>query len=70
VRHFVGRTSILTVAITYLISLLMGAICAHMGITFALAARDRIMNRAFRRDRAAIAIQRGRRFAGAAIDFA
>jgi len=64
-----ARMGILTVALTYMLSVALGIVMAHRGNEFALSFRDRLVARAHRSDPAAVAYQQGKRFRAAFLDF-
>jgi hypothetical protein len=65
-----ARYSILTIAATYALSVLVGVILVHSGNRFSLAYRDRIVGTAMQRDSSAIADQRGEHMRAALLDAA
>lgn len=64
-----ARTPILTIALTYLVSVCAGIVMAHTGNRFALDLRDRVVVRAAAKDPAAITLRSGRRWRAALLDF-
>lgn len=65
-----ARRSILTIAGTYGVFIILGMFMAHAGNTFALTYRDRLANDASQRNAAAIAAKRGDTIQAALWDFA
>ncbi len=64
-----ARLAILTFAVTYFISVLVGAVMVHSGNEFALTYRDDLVVRAKASDPAAIAFDQNDRFRAALLDF-
>lgn len=65
-----ARRSILTVAATYAVSILIGAVMVHAGNTFALDSRDRLVDQAMRQNPISQAAARGENLRAAVTDFA
>lgn len=63
------RIYVLTIFITYCISCFVGIIMVHNGINFALAYRDKIVDKALNNDKASINYKRGNNFSAALNDF-
>lgn len=61
--------SIVAVALTYTISVIIGIIMVHSGNQFSLNYMDDLVGRATTTDQAAIALQKGDRLKAAALDF-
>ena len=64
-----ARYSILTIAATYLVSILVGILMVHLGSNFALNYRDRLVGQASQQDAAAQAVNQGSNFKAALLDF-
>ncbi len=65
-----ARIPILTVALTYLVSVLVGIGMVHSGFAFAIATRDRIVSQAYSgSDPTTTALQSGKRLQAALSDF-
>ncbi len=64
-----ARLSILTIATTYAISLIVGIVMVHAGSPFALQSRDQLVNQASQQDPAAHATGRGNSLQAALWDF-
>ena len=64
-----ARLAILTVALTYALSLGVGIVMAQTGNRFALAYRDQLVGRARESNRASLALQKGDRWRAALFDF-
>jgi hypothetical protein len=64
-----ARWSILSVALTYALSVTVGAVMVHTGNAFALAQLDGLLGRADASDPALRALDQGNRLQAAAIDF-
>lgn len=64
-----ARFSIGVVALTYVVSLIAGAIMVHSGNQFALDYRDDLVGKANTSDQASIALQHDDRLKAAALDF-
>jgi hypothetical protein len=64
-----ARWAILSLALTYALSVLAGGVMAHKGSTYALSHRDSLVARAHSQDPSALAYDRGNRFSAAFIDF-
>ncbi len=65
-----ARLPILTVALTYLVSVLVGIIMVQTGVTFAIKTRDQIVNQAYQgSDPTITALQSGHRLQAALSDF-
>ena len=64
-----ARWSILTVAGTYVASILVGIVMVHAGNSFALNYRDKLVNQAAQQDSAAQAAKRGNALQAALLDF-
>lgn len=67
---FRARLAILTFAVTYFISVLVGAVMVHTGNEFALSYRDDLVARAQASDPVALAYDQNDRFRAALLDFA
>ena len=65
-----ARYSILTVAVMYALSLLIGIVMVHTGNPFALRYRNQLVARAAEQDPAARALDRGNKLQAALLDFA
>lgn len=65
-----ARLAVLTIALTYVLSIGVGIGMVHMGNTFALTYRDQLVNDAGQRNPAAIAYDRGDNVRAALLDFA
>lgn len=65
-----SRLAILAFAVTYFISVLVGAMMVHSGNEFALTYRDDVVARARASDPAALAYDQNDRFRAALLDFA
>jgi uncharacterized membrane protein SpoIIM required for sporulation len=65
-----ARYSILTVALTYGVSVLIGIVMVHAGNPFALHYRDQLVAKATEQDPAARALDRGDKLQAALFDFA
>jgi uncharacterized membrane protein SpoIIM required for sporulation len=65
-----AKYSILSVALVYLISVSVGIVMAYTENKFALNYRDKLVAKAQKNDRAAIAYREGNNFKAAVIDFA
>lgn len=64
-----ARVAILTIAMTYAISVIIGMVMAQSGNEFALAYRDNLVSQARESDPASVALQRGDRVGAALSDF-
>ncbi len=64
-----ARLPILTVALTYLLSFVVGAVMVHAGNKFALDRRDALVGHGETHDAATIAFQEGRRFTAFSIEW-
>ncbi len=64
-----ARTPILTVALAYVIAVLVGALLAHAGNDSALGYRDKLVNQALAGDPSSIALEQGNRLGAALSDF-
>ena len=64
-----ARLSILTIALTYVAFIVLGIILTHTGNSYALKARDQLVNRAMQQDPAAIANNQGNSLPAALFDF-
>jgi hypothetical protein len=64
-----ARVAILTIALTYAVSVSIGIMMAQTGNEFALAYRDNLVARARENDPASVALQRGDRLSAAVSDF-
>jgi hypothetical protein len=64
-----ARFGIVTVALAYVVSVLVGMAMVHSGNRVALGYRDRIVGKAMQSDPSALALQRGNRTTGALLDF-
>jgi hypothetical protein len=64
-----ARIGILTMALTYVLGVVCGALMVHAGNEFALAYRDRLVTRARAGEPALIALRQGDRFTAALWDF-
>jgi len=65
-----ARVAILTVAGTYIVSILVGIIMVHSGSSFALDYQDKLVGDAVKKDPAAIANVHDDKFKAAMLDFA
>ncbi len=65
-----ARLAILTVGLTYLLAVAVGAVMVHAGNGFALSYRDRLLATARAGEPALVALQRGMPLRAALIDFA
>ena len=65
-----ARVGIVTMALTYLLSLVTGMVMVHTGNEFALAQRDSLVTRAQASEPSLIALRQGRRVTAALWDFA
>jgi uncharacterized membrane protein SpoIIM required for sporulation len=65
-----ARRSILTIACTYALSIIVGIVMVHAGNKFALGYRDQLVNDAVQRDPIAIAADQGYSIRAAFLDFA
>jgi hypothetical protein len=64
------RLAIASVALTYVLTVIAGAVMVHAGNAFALEARDGIVDRAHTTDPASRALREGRPFEAGILDFA
>jgi len=64
-----ARRSILTIACTYALSIIVGIVMVHAGNKFALGYRDQLVNNAVQRDPIAIAANQGYSIRAAFLDF-
>jgi len=64
-----ARTAILSIVLTYVLSVAVGIGMVHAGNRFALSYRDKLVARAGRSDPAAIALRQGNRLRAALLDF-
>jgi hypothetical protein len=64
-----ARFGILTIALTYILSIAIGALMVHTGIGFAIAYRDNLVARADADDPSLIALRAGNRLKAALWDF-
>ena len=64
-----ARLSILTIALTYVVFIALGIILTHTGNSYALKARDQLVNKALQEDPASIAYIQGNALQAAIIDF-
>ena len=64
-----ARLSILTIVLTYVAFIVLGIILTHTGNSYALEARDQLVNRALQQDPAAIANNQGNSLPAALFDF-
>ena len=64
-----ARLSILTIALTYVAFIVLGIVLTHTGNSYALKARDQLVNRAMQQDPAAIANNQGNSLQAALLDF-
>ena len=64
-----ARLSILTIALTYVAFIVLGMLLTHTGNSYALKARDQLVNRATQQDPASIAYNQGNRLQAALFDF-
>jgi len=64
-----ARFCIVTVALAYVVSVLVGMAMVHSGNRFALGYRDRIVGKAMQSDPSALALQQGNKTTGALLDF-
>jgi hypothetical protein len=64
-----ARFGIVTVALAYVVSVLVGMAMVHSGNRFALGYRDRIVGKAMQSKPSALALQRGNKTTGALLDF-
>src|SRR5512142_390869 len=64
-----ARLAILTIVLTYAVSLGTGMVMAHTGNAFALGYRDNLVGAARTSDPSSLALQRGERWNAALIDF-
>ena len=65
-----ARLPIITVAVTYCASILVGVIMVHTGSTYALDYRDRLVNQAVQQNPASLSAARGNHLQAALLDFA
>jgi hypothetical protein len=66
---FRARWPILTLALTYLLSFVIGVVMVHRGTGFALSRRDQLVIHGERHDPASLAFQQGHTFQAIAIEF-
>jgi len=64
-----ARLGILTIGLTYLLSVSVGAVMVHSGNAFALSARDRLVTRARASEPSLLALRQGNRLGAALWDF-
>jgi hypothetical protein len=64
-----ARFCVVTVALAYIVSVLVGMAMVHSGNRVALGYRDRIVGKAMQSDPSSLALQRGHRTTGALLDF-
>ena len=66
---FRARWPILTLALTYLLSLVIGVVMVHRGAGFAVSRRDQLVMHGERNDSSSLAFQKGHTFQAIAIEF-
>jgi uncharacterized membrane protein SpoIIM required for sporulation len=64
-----ARFSVLTIALTYVAFIVLGIVLTHTGNSYALKARDQLVNKAMQQDPAAIANNKGNNLQAAFLDF-
>lgn len=64
-----ARLSILAVAVVYAVALIVGILMVHLGSTYALSARDRLVDQAAQQDPSAQAASQGKNTQAALLDF-